>query len=434
MHEFVNSLAAFVARLVATVAPFAVVELLGADIAARNLKLRQERIVRLVGSFATGADAAQKPLAQDCFEGRGDEEWLHAHVDHAGDGARGVVGVQGSEDEVAGEGSLDGDLSRLQVARFPHHDAIGILPEESAQDAGESQPDIFVHRHLDDAFEVIFHRFLGGEEFGVDGVDLAETGIKGGGFSRAGRSRDNKNSVRPLNDLEDVGVDIVRHPEHLEIEVDGGAIEHAQHHAFAELRGQGGDAQIDVAPGDVFLDAAVLGQAALRDIHIGHDLDAGDDGQRQVPGRGRHFVKRAVHAVTNLELVFEGLEVNVAGPVLDGLVHDQIDKADNGRGIGFGLDGGGGVVAAELQHFTGFPELLEDFLHARGVGAVILLDAFLDLLGRGHDDVDILAEGEAQIFGGARIERIGQGQPQGVAGKADGQGAMEAGQSAGDQL
>ena len=63
-------------------------------------------------------------------------------------------------------------------------------------------------------------------------------------------------------------------PSALEIEIDRGAIEHAQDNAFAELRRQSRDAQIDAATGDVFLDAAVLRQAALGDVHVRHHFDA----------------------------------------------------------------------------------------------------------------------------------------------------------------
>jgi hypothetical protein len=42
-------------------------------------------------------------------------------------------------------------------------------------------------------------------------------------------------------------------------------------------------------------------------------------GERELLGRRRHFVERAVDAVTNFELVLEGLEVDVGGLVADGL-------------------------------------------------------------------------------------------------------------------
>ena len=78
------------------------------------------------------------------------------------------------EDQVTGERGLDGDLRRLQIAHFADHDAVRVLPQEGAEDAGEGQADRFVHRHLHDAVEVVLDRFLGGQQLGVDRVDLSQ--------------------------------------------------------------------------------------------------------------------------------------------------------------------------------------------------------------------------------------------------------------------
>ncbi len=62
---------------------------------------------------------------------------------------------------------------------------------------------------------------------------------------------------------------------------------------------------------ELFDDAAVLGEAPLGDVHVGHDFDAGEDGEGEMDGRGSHFVERAVHAVADFEVFLEGLEVDV---------------------------------------------------------------------------------------------------------------------------
>ena len=51
-------------------------------------------------------------------------------------------------------------------------------------------------------------------------------------------------------------------------------------------------------------------------------------------GRRRHFVERAVHAVADLEFVFERFEMNVARAVLHRLEEDQVHEADDGRFVG----------------------------------------------------------------------------------------------------
>ena len=149
---------------------------------------------------------------------------------------------------------------------------------------------------------------------------------------------DDENAVRPIDDLEDVIVDVIGHAERFEVEIHGRAIEHAQHDAFAKLRRQRRDAQVDRAAGDVLLDAAVLRQAALGDVHVRHHFHARNDRQREMARRRRHFVKRAVDAITNFEFVFERLEMDVARAVLDRLEQDQIDEANDRRGVRFRLD------------------------------------------------------------------------------------------------
>ena len=100
---------------------------------------------------------------------------------------------------------------------------------------------------------------------------------------------------------------------------------------------QGRDAQIDLASGHGRLDASVLRNPALRDVQVGHDLDARRDGRGQRARRRRHFVKRAVHAVADFEILLERLKVNVTGPRLDGLGQHRVHVLDD-RGRGGALD------------------------------------------------------------------------------------------------
>ena len=126
--------------------------------------------------------------------------------------------------------------------------------------------------------------------------------------------------------------------------------------------GKSGDAQIDTAAGDVFLNAAVLRKTPFGDVHIRHHFDARNNRQREMARRRRHFVQGAIHAVTNFEFALEGLEMNVARAVLNRLEHDQIDEPNDRRGVGFGFNIGGSVlVAAQLQQISGFAELLRGF-------------------------------------------------------------------------
>jgi hypothetical protein len=63
-----------------------------------------------------GAQLAHQALGDDAVHGRGHQVVLDPHVEQAGERARGVVGVQGREYQMAGERRLDRDLRGLQVA------------------------------------------------------------------------------------------------------------------------------------------------------------------------------------------------------------------------------------------------------------------------------------------------------------------------------
>ena len=101
------------------------------------------------------------------------------------------------------------------------------------------------------------------------------------------------------------------------------------------------NAQIDLLARRWEIDAPVLRQPALGNVQVRHDLDARNHRQRQVLGRRRHFVKRAVHAITNLEFVFERLEVNVARAILHRLKKHEVHEPHDGRFVGqIGQSGG----------------------------------------------------------------------------------------------
>src|SRR5207244_5410141 len=113
-----------------------------------------------------------------------------------GDGAGGVISVDGGKDQVAGERSLDGDLGRLQVADLADHDHVRVLAEEAAQPVGEGELDLRVHRGLGDALELVLDRVLDGHDVEVRPVDLAQRRIQRGGLAGPGRPGDQDDPVR----------------------------------------------------------------------------------------------------------------------------------------------------------------------------------------------------------------------------------------------
>ncbi len=144
-----------------------------------------------------------------------------------------------------------------------------------------------------------------------------------------------------------------RHADAIEVEADVAAIEHANDAAFAEHGGQDADAHIDGVAADVEFDAAVLRQAAFGDVEIGHDLDARGDGHGEMARRRHHFIEDAVAAIAHLVFVFERLEMDVAGAILDGQEHDHVEQLADGSGIldfheAFEVDAALAVLAKSL--------------------------------------------------------------------------------------
>ena len=62
---------------------------------------------------------------------------------------------------------------------------------------------------------------------------------------------------------------------------------------------------------DIEFDAAVLGEAALGDVEIGHDLNTTGDGGGEVPWGGDEFVEDAIGLHADAVFLFEGLEMDV---------------------------------------------------------------------------------------------------------------------------
>ena len=139
--------------------------------------------------------------------------------------------------------------------------------------------------------------------------------------------------------------DIFRHAQLLQGEGALLLLQDAHHHPFAVVGGQGGDPDIDHAPPQAQADAPVLGNALLGDVQAGQHL--GPSGN--APGQGRrrlhHIPQDAVHPKPDDDAGLKRFDVNVGGPLLDGLGHHRVQQADDG-----------GVVLA-IQQIGGFRQL-----------------------------------------------------------------------------
>ena len=237
---------------------------------------------------------------------------------------------------MTGERCLDGDLRRLQVTHFANQDDVRILTKEAAQEPGEGEVLIHIHLALNQAFDVIFHRIFGGENLGLNVIQLIERGVQRGGLAGTGWTSDDDNAVRLIDERAQFLKVIITQADAVERELNVGAVQYTQHHALTEHGGKHSDAQVNGPGIKAHFHATVLRQAAFRNIELGQDLHAAHQWHRQRLGHRKHFIEHAVNAVAHLELRLKGLHVNVTGLVGNGL-HQQVVEQFNHLVVAHGI-------------------------------------------------------------------------------------------------
>src|SRR6266849_133183 len=107
---------------------------------------------------------------------------------------RGIEGVQGGENQVAGFGGQQRGGDGFEVAHFADQDDVGILTESGAQSGGEVCGVDFDFALVDEAFLVAVEKldgvFDGHQVVGAVGVDAVDHGREGGGLAGTGGTRD----------------------------------------------------------------------------------------------------------------------------------------------------------------------------------------------------------------------------------------------------
>ena len=103
-------------------------------------------------------------------------------------------------------------------------------------------------------------------------------------------------AVRLRDQLQEPLQRLARHADRLKAQLVLALVQQAQHGALAVRAGQRGHPHVDRARADAQRDAAVLRQALLGDVQVGHDLQARDQRRMQRTVRLDHFAQRAVDA------------------------------------------------------------------------------------------------------------------------------------------
>ena len=177
---------------------------------------------------------------------------------------------------MAGEGGLDRDLDGFLVADLANEDDFRILAQEGAEDRIECQANLLVRLRLADTFKIIFDRVLGRHDVQLGLVDMLQQPYRVVVFP----IRRPVTRTMPCggNRLDDVVVIDVGESELAERQR-GVALQDPHDDALAILAGKDIEAEIDVLVLVFDGDAAILGQAFLGNVAVGHDLETRDNTQ-----------------------------------------------------------------------------------------------------------------------------------------------------------
>ena len=125
-----------------------------------------------------GTETAYQSLSHHPFDRRRNEKRFDTHVDHAGIRPGGIVGMKGTENQMAGQRGLDCILGRFEVTNFPDKDNIGVVTQDGAEACVERQPNLGMNLNLINAVELVFNRVFGRDDFDIVTLDFVERAVK----------------------------------------------------------------------------------------------------------------------------------------------------------------------------------------------------------------------------------------------------------------
>ena len=197
---------------------------------------------------------------------------------------------------------------------------------------GKCETHLVVHVDLVDAGQIDFRRILRRRDVAILGIENIEARVQRHGLAAARRAGHQNHALRfgeilqvcfALRRLVSQGVDA---------EHGARGVENTRDHLLAEQGRAGAHAKVDGAIlGEPHFDAAVLRHAPLGDIEPRHDLEAGDDLDRQLHRRQGDLFQHAVDARADAKHFLVGLEMDVRAALFDGIEQDFIDEADDRR-------------------------------------------------------------------------------------------------------
>jgi hypothetical protein len=145
-------------------------------------------------------------------------------------------------------------------------------------------------------------------------------------------------------------------------------VENPHHQLFAEGGRQRGQAQLDLLPGRrPRLDPAILRAALLDHVHAPEQLDAAGHGVHHRHRNLIHLMQHAVDAKTHDAQIAARLDVDVRGPLVEGVLPQPVDDMDDVLVVGVEL-------AVALAEFDQLLEARQAGVHLAPSAAAFLTD------------------------------------------------------------
>ncbi len=160
--------------------------------------------------------------------------------------------------------------ARLAVADFSDQDHVGVVAQDAAEPRGERQPDLRMDWIWQIPFRLVLDRVFDRDDLSVGAFDFVERAVERGAFARAGGARDEHDAVGHVDQLAEDRLDVGGMPTFFRLNCIRSC--RATHHDPSPCIIGDADADVDLAPLDAELDAAVLRQPLLRDVQVRHVL------------------------------------------------------------------------------------------------------------------------------------------------------------------
>src|SRR5258706_7333041 len=299
----------------------------------------------------------------------------------------------------------NGDLRGFEIAHFADHDHIGVLPQDVPQPARKGQANFRFHVNLIYARQFVLDRVFDGDDALVDGIDRTQKRVQRCGLAGAGRTGDQNDAVRKIDEFSNDLFVVAIQPDAFESEVNTAARQQTQTHALAVRGRDCRDTHVDFFAATAHVNAAVLRQAPLGDVHVGHDLDARDDGRLKTFELWRHWrlVQHAVHSVTDAQIVLHRLQVNVGRPFAKRLTNDLVNELDDASFLvgAFEVFLGDLLLLGKVEHV-----FLHQFVERFGADAVIFLQRFRNVRLGAQRDLDTATRNQSDRLDHREIERV----------------------------